>query len=44
MSNAPAAGIAGSVWMQTNGCGCVPILADQAIAMPGNAVKSETKY
>jgi hypothetical protein len=40
----PGAGMAGGVWMETNGCGRAPILADQAIAMPGNAAKSETKY
>jgi len=36
--------MAGGVWMQTNGCGWVSSLADHAIEMPGNAVKSDTKY
>jgi hypothetical protein len=44
MSTSPGAGMAGGVWMQTNGCGCAPILVDQAIATPGNAAKLETKY
>jgi hypothetical protein len=44
MTAAPGAGIVGGVWSQTKGWGCRPNCADQAIAIPGKAAISETKY